>query len=276
MTEPENAKVEVHPDSAALATAVAGELLSRLAGIQASGEVPVIALTGGTIADALHRELARLTARSEVDWSRVEIWWGDQRYTEATSADRNATGARADLLDKVPVDAARVHEMPDNSFGEIEDAAASYADEMRKYGSGEFDIVMLGVGPDGHVASLFPGSPQLDVDDRIAVAVTASPKPPPERISLTLGALNRARSVWFLVSGGAKADAVASLWGVPTYTGPPQPGSAAWRRRSGSSTKRPPRNSDGVQARRVGRDWQLVDSAVDPVHQVNRINRTVF
>jgi 6-phosphogluconolactonase len=213
MTEPTNAKVEVHPDADALATAAAGELLSRLAGIQAAGEVPVIALTGGTIADSLHREIARLTARSEVDWSRVEIWWGDERYAEATSAERNAAKARADLLDQVPVDAARVHEMPDISFGEIEAAAAAYSDEMHSHGTGEFDIVMLGVGPDGHIASLFPGFPQLDVDDRIAVAVTGSPKPPPERISLTLGALNRARSVWFLVSGQAKADAVASALG---------------------------------------------------------------
>ena len=213
MTEPANAKVEVHPDADALATAAAGELLSRLAGIQAAGEVPVIALTGGTIADSLHREIARLTARSEVDWSRVEIWWGDERYAEATSAERNAAKARADLLDQVPVDAARVHEMPDTSFGDIEAAAAAYSDELRAHGTGEFDIVMLGVGPDGHIASLFPGLPQLDVDDRIAVAVTGSPKPPPERISLTLGALNRARSVWFLVSGQAKADAVASALG---------------------------------------------------------------
>ena len=68
---------------------------------------------------------------------------------------------------------------------------------------------MLGVGPDGHVASLFPGFPQLDVTDQIAVGVTDSPKPPPERISLTFSALNRARSVWFLVSGDEKADAVA-------------------------------------------------------------------
>ena len=68
---------------------------------------------------------------------------------------------------------------------------------------------MLGVGPDGHVASLFPGSPQLDVDDAVAVGVTDSPKPPPERVSLTFGALNRSRSVWFLVSGEEKAGAVA-------------------------------------------------------------------
>jgi 6-phosphogluconolactonase len=78
------------------------------------------------------------------------------------------------------------------------------------HGSGEFDVMMLGVGPDGHVASLFPGFPQLDVDDRIAVGVTGSPKPPPERISLTFSALNRSKSVWFLVSGDQKAAAVAS------------------------------------------------------------------
>ena len=74
---------------------------------------------------------------------------------------------------------------------------------------GDFDLVLLGVGPDGHVASLFPGFPQLDVDDRIAVAVTGSPKPPPDRISLTFTALNQAGEVWFLVSGEGKADAVA-------------------------------------------------------------------
>jgi 6-phosphogluconolactonase len=77
------------------------------------------------------------------------------------------------------------------------------------FGSGEFDVTMLGVGPDGHIASLFPGFPQLDVDDRIAVGVTDSPKPPPERISLTFDALNRSKSVWFLVSGDQKAPAVA-------------------------------------------------------------------
>ena len=69
--------------------------------------------------------------------------------------------------------------------------------------------MMLGVGPDGHVASLFPGFPQLDVEDRIAVGVSDSPKPPPERISLTFSALNRSKSVWFLVSGDEKAAAVA-------------------------------------------------------------------
>ena len=81
---------------------------------------------------------------------------------------------------------------------------------MREHGAGSFDVLMLGMGPDGHIASLFPGLPQLDVDDDIAVAVNGSPKPPPERITLTFAALNRSRSVWFLVSGEGKAEAVAA------------------------------------------------------------------
>ena len=88
-------------------------------------------------------------------------------------------------------------------------AAAAFSAGVRSHGRGGFDLVMLGIGPDGHVASLFPGSPQLDVDDTVAVAVTDSPKPPPERISLTYGALNRSGEVWFVVSGESKADAVA-------------------------------------------------------------------
>ena len=89
MTAP---RVEVQPDAAALATAVAGELLSRLADAQAAGHEPQIALTGGTIADAVHRELARLSPGSEVDWGRVVVWWGDERFVARDSADRNATG----------------------------------------------------------------------------------------------------------------------------------------------------------------------------------------
>ncbi len=206
MTE---ARVEVQPDASALATAVAGELLTRLADAQASGHQPNIGLTGGTIADAVHRELARLSPGTEVDWSRVVVWWGDERFVAPDSPDRNALAAREAFLDAVG--ATQVHEMPStaDAFDAVAGAAA-YGTEMRSEGSGEFEVVMLGVGPDGHIASLFPGHPQLDVDDEIAVAVTDSPKPPPERITLTYSALNRSRSIWLLVSGEAKAEAVAA------------------------------------------------------------------
>ncbi|MGN6575616.1 MAG: 6-phosphogluconolactonase, partial [Nocardioides sp.] len=96
---------------------------------------------------------------------------------------------------------------------DVEAAAASYADEVRSQGSGAFDVLLLGLGENGHVASLMPGHPQLDVHDRIAVAVTDSPKPPPVRISLTYDALNRSREVWFIVSGEGKAEAAARALG---------------------------------------------------------------
>jgi 6-phosphogluconolactonase len=204
--------IEVHDDAAALATAVAGELLHRLADAQAAGGTPQIALTGGTIAEDIHREIARLSPEAGVDWSRVVVWWGDERFVAPDSPDRNSAAARAAFLD--PVGATQVHEMPSTADAEDVDAGATaYAATLREHGSGEFDIVMLGIGPDGHIASLFPGFPQLDADDAIAVGVTGSPKPPPERISLTLPALNRARLVWFLVSGAGKAGAVAAALG---------------------------------------------------------------
>ena len=205
MTAP---RVEVQPDPATLATAVAGELLSRLADAQAAGNDPHIALTGGGIAEAVHRELARLSPESGVDWSRVVVWWGDERFVARDSADRNAKGAREAFLDTVG--ATQVHEMPSTDDAvDVDAAATAYSAAVREHGAGEFEVVMLGLGPDGHVASLFPGHPALD-DAGIAVGVSGSPKPPPERISLTFAALNRARSVWFLVSGEQKATAVAA------------------------------------------------------------------
>jgi 6-phosphogluconolactonase len=146
-----------------------------------------------------------------VDWSRVDVWFGDERYVPADDADRNDRHAKQVLLDRLPFDKSRVHLLPasDSGFASLDAAAASYGDEVREHGSGMFDVVMLGVGPDGHVASLFPGFPQLDVDDAIALGVTGSPKPPPERITLTFPALNRTRQVWFVISGEGKADAVA-------------------------------------------------------------------
>ncbi len=202
--------VEVFEDSATLAAFVAERFVSKLAEVQASGRVPSVALTGGTIADEIYRAVAARDS-SGVDWKQVDFYWGDERYVPADSSDRNDRAVGLDLLDLVVADPARVHAMPasDEAHEDIEDAAAAYEQLVRSTGSGEFDLVLLGLGPDGHVASLFPGFPQLDVDDRIAVAVTGSPKPPPERISLTFPALNRTREVWFLVSGDGKADAVA-------------------------------------------------------------------
>ncbi|RYU11412.1 6-phosphogluconolactonase [Nocardioides iriomotensis] len=207
-------EVVVRPDAADLARTVAGALLDLVEHAQAAGEIPGICLTGGTIADAIHREVARQTVSRNVDWRQVELWWGDERYVPADSPDRNAAQARAALLDHVDLDPALVHEMPASDAGHTDVAAAAdaFSADVRSHGRGGFDLVMLGVGPDGHVASLFPGYPQLDVD-AIALPVTDSPKPPPERITFTFPALNRNRQVWFVASGDGKADAVARALG---------------------------------------------------------------
>lgn len=202
------AEVVVHPDPDALAADVAARFVELLADLQAGGAVPHVALTGGSIAERVHRAIARVGPGSGVDWGAVEFWWGDERYVAADSPDRNARQAREAFLDKVG--AHRVHEMPASDSGlSLDEAAAAYGEEVRRDGSGAFDVLMLGLGPDGHVASLFPGNAALDVEDAIAVGVPDSPKPPPERISLTFPALNRSRAVWFLVSSAEKADAVA-------------------------------------------------------------------
>jgi 6-phosphogluconolactonase len=201
-------RIEVHDDAATLATAIAGELLSRLADLQDAGREPTIGLTGGTIAEAMHREVARLAPEYPVDWSRITFWFGDERFVPADSPDRNVGQARAAFLDAVG--ATQVHAVPaSDDSPDVDAAASSYGETIRAHGAGGFDILMLGVGPDGHVASLFPGHPGLDARDALAVGVRDSPKPPPERVTLTFEALARADAVWFLASGDGKADAVA-------------------------------------------------------------------
>jgi 6-phosphogluconolactonase len=200
-------ELKVLPGPAQVAAVAAERFLQRIAAAQGRGEEPHVALTGGTIAHALHQQIALQAPAHGVDWSRVVFWWGDERFVAPDSTERNALDAREVFLDVVG--ATQVHEIPSTAGAtDVRAAATAYADLVRASGGGEFDLVMLGLGPDGHVASLFPGFPQLDVDDTIAVPVTGSPKPPPERVSLTFPALNRTRAVWFLVTGDGKADAV--------------------------------------------------------------------
>jgi 6-phosphogluconolactonase len=199
-------ELKVLTDPAEVASAVAERFLQRITAAQGRGEEPHVVLTGGTIAEAVHRQIAQQSAAYDVDWSRVVFWWGDERFVAPDSADRNALDARHAFLDVVG--ATQVHEIPSTAGApDVNAAATAYGDLVRSSGAGEFDLVMLGMGPDGHVASLFPGFPQLDADG-IAVPVTGSPKPPPERVSLTFPTLNRNRAVWFLVTGDGKADAV--------------------------------------------------------------------
>ena len=198
-----------HHDRQVLVHATAARLVTRLVDLQHGGTVPSLALTGGTVANELYAAVAGSPAAGAVDWGRVELWWGDERFVPSDDPDRNDGQARA-ALETLPLDAKRVHPMPaaDGPALDLDAAAASYSDELRRHGAGRFDIVLLGVGPDGHVASLFPGHPELDADDTIAVGVRDSPKPPPQRISLSFPALERTDEVWFVAAGEAKAGAV--------------------------------------------------------------------
>jgi 6-phosphogluconolactonase len=211
--------VLVHPDSDTLARAVAARLAERAAAAVAAAGSASVVLTGGGIGTKVLTALAAAPVRDAIDWSRLDIWWGDERFVPAGDPERNETGARAALLDHVGVDPGRVHPMAasDGPDGDDPDAAAArYAAELRAAARPadpgavpSFDVLMLGIGPEGHVASLFPELPAVHETERSVVAVRDSPKPPPTRLSLTFPALQAAREVWILASGVEKADAVA-------------------------------------------------------------------
>lgn len=210
--------VVVLRDAAALTQAVAGRLVERLAQLQSNGRTPSVVLTGGTIAIAVYQALPA----AGVDWTDVDFYWGDERFVPEGHADRNDQQARDAFLDRLGVPAARIHTMPahDCALGARE-AADNYA---RVIPEEPFDLVLLGMGPDGHIASLFPGFAQLHETERTVVEVFDSPKPPPVRLSLTMPALNHADSVWFLVSGEDKAEAVERALGPGTLVGTPATG----------------------------------------------------
>lgn len=203
--------VVVAADPAGVADLVAHRFLDRIAKAQGRGETPDIALTGGTVAHLVHQAIASESGAYDIDWRRVTFWFGDERFVAREDPARNAVQARADLLDRIG--ATRVHEVPaSDDVADVAEAAEVYSALLRGEGSGEFDLVMLGMGPDGHVASLFPGFTQLGDHEHIAVPVSGAPKPPPERVTLTFNALNQARAVWFLVTGAEKAEAVQRAW----------------------------------------------------------------
>ena len=202
---PTPAEIIVHDGPDDVAEALAARLTATLADVQARGGTPQLCLTGGGIATQAYARLAQ-DGPGDVDWSRVDLWWGDERFVPAGDADRNADGTLAVLPGPLRLDDAFVHVMPASDAGlDLDEAAAAYATEL---GDTVFDVCLLGMGPDGHVASLFPGHPGL-AEPGTVIGVRNSPKPPPERISVTMEVINRSRQVWFCVSGAEKAEAVA-------------------------------------------------------------------
>jgi 6-phosphogluconolactonase len=212
--------VVVVPDADLLAEAVAARLLASLVEAQAVRGHSSVVLTGGGVGVAALQSTRRSPARAAVDWRRVDVWWGDERFVPAGDPERNERQAREALLDALDLDPARVHPMgalggPD---GEDADAAAArYEQELRRaappgHEVPPFDVLLLGMGAEGHTASIFPESPAAH-DERLVLGVHGCPKPPPTRISLGFRALNAAREVWMVVAGADKAPAVAMALG---------------------------------------------------------------
>lgn len=222
-------------DAEAVAQAAATATAEQLAAALEKRPVAHLVLTGGTVGTLTAAALPAALVEAGVDVARLHLWWGDERFVEPDSEERNEVGVRASLLDVLREEhglpARNVHVMPSPADGmSLEDAAAWYGQQLDQTGGDEpfrtrgqafFDVLLLGVGPDGHIASLFPQHPAQEKVLGSAVAVTGSPKPPSQRISLTWPVLNSARHVALLVAGAEKADAVRAAhdgvdpWEVP-------------------------------------------------------------
>lgn len=221
MTEPE---ALVLPDSDSLATHVAAQVVATVQDVLRRRPRAALALTAGSIMEQVWAELA--ATPNDVDWSRVDVFWGDERFVPQDSTDRNDGPAEKILFSVAPFTAATRYSMPpsDGPVGDdLDAAAAAYAETLagarRSDDEGpvpNFDIVLLGVGPDGHCCSLFPDHPSSRDVSASVIPVRASPKPPPLRISLSFDGLNAADQIWLVVAGGGKAEAVAhALGGAP-------------------------------------------------------------
>lgn len=212
-------QVVVHRDKTEMAEAAAARLITKIVEAQAARGSASVVLTGGRNGNGLLAALDTSTGRDAIDWSRLDLWWGDERFLPEGDPERNVTQATEALLGAVPLDPARVHAMAATDSPHADDAdtaAAAYAAELAAAAGPEdhgrvpsFDVLLLGVGPDTHVASLFPEHPGVRETDRTVVAVHGAPKPPPTRISLTLPAIRAAREVWLLAAGEDKAQAAA-------------------------------------------------------------------
>jgi 6-phosphogluconolactonase len=176
-------------------------LAAANAAIARAGRFRIVLVGGNT-----PRDTYRLLRDADTDWSRWEIFFGDERCLPASDPERNSHMAEDAWLDHVAIPRDRIHAIP-AELGAIA-AAAAYARTLQ--GSGDFDLVLLGLGEDGHTASLFPGHDWgIDTDSADALAVLDAPKPPPQRVSLSAARLGRAREVLFLISGASKRDAIA-------------------------------------------------------------------
>ncbi len=214
-------RVLVHSSKQEMAESVAARLITKVTWLLTQKPTAHLVLTGGSMGGAVLAAVNASPDRDSVDWSRVHFWWGDERWLPRGDAERNETQAREALLDHLSVPAGNIHAFAASDEGvELDDAALRYAQELlANAAEGEtlphFDITFLGVGPDGHIASLFPERSGIRVKEATVISVRNSPKPPPERLSLTLPVINSSERIWLVLAGADKASALGlTLAGV--------------------------------------------------------------
>ena len=209
--------MQTYPDTDALVAAAGDRLAATItAAVDARGRALVV-LTGGGTGIGLLRRLRT----HRIDWANVHLFFGDDRFVPHDDDERNEKQAREALLDHVEIPAANIHPMApsDGVLGaDLAGAAAAYGAVLAGLAEpGEpcpvFDVHLLGMGGEGHINSLFPHTAAVREQQRMVVGVDDSPKPPPQRITLTLPAVAQSREVWLVVAGQAKADAVAAALG---------------------------------------------------------------
>jgi 6-phosphogluconolactonase len=228
-------EIRVFSDGSGLATAAAERFIGLATMAVAERGQFTVALSGGSTPRAMYTLLAAEENAARIDWTKVHVFWGDERCVPPDHPGSSFRMARETLLDHVPLPEGNLHRVR----GELdpEEAARAYAAELQSFFGTEwpcFDLVLLGMGSDGHTASLFPGSPALDERRRSVVAVTAHYEDrPAQRVSLTAPAINTARQIIFLVAGASKAGIVSAVLEGPPECYPaqliqPAAGQLAW------------------------------------------------
>jgi 6-phosphogluconolactonase len=214
MTEHNHGELIILPDPQALAEEAARRFVALAQAAIADHGRFTVALSGGSTPRALYERLAQSPLRESVDWANVQIFWGDERMVPPDDIESSYRMARETLLAHVPIPAANIYPVP--TIGGTAEAAASAYEETLTAAFGAdlpcFDLILLGIGPDGHTASLFPGQPEVvRPSAALAVAVHNAPKPPPARVSFTFTLINAAANVLFVVSGVDKAAALREV-----------------------------------------------------------------
>ncbi len=222
MVSPLKPDLRTFADVEALSQAIAQSLAGNIKTTVAGGNPFFLVLSGGRTPRALYRLLAT-KYRDEIPWAEVHLFWADERYVPPDDPRSNYRLVRETLLDRIAIPGKNVHPMP-TDFSDPEDAARAYEKILANFFSPpwpHFHLVLLGLGADGHTASLFPGSPALEEKERWVVGVRG-PAEPPLRLTLTLPVLIHSKQIYFLVAGAEKAPALRrTLAGAPDLTSCP-------------------------------------------------------